>query len=482
MRSVNSKALTAEEAIAVRLGIKECLIGESAFYRKVAMVVLPMIIQNTLSNVVGLLDNVMVGQVGTLAMSSVAIVNQLMFVYMLCIWGALAGAGIFGTQFFGKKDYEGVRYTMRIKLVVAIFISLIATGIFMVFGRSLIELYIAADTPSNDAATTLSLAENYLHIMLISLLPFGMTQVYSGTLRESGKTTLPMIASMSAMAVNFVFNLLLIFGYMGFPRLGVAGAAIATVISRFVEFSIVTFTAHIKTAEYEFLKGLYKGFYIPSRLVVPVMSKTLPLLANEFLWSLGQATLLQSYSVRGIQVIAAMNIANTIAQIFNEVFLSLGNSTSIVVGQELGAERFVNARRYAWRMAALSITSCLVMGTLLTLAAPVIPRIYNTEDEIRQLATQFIRIVALVMPLNAFTNVSYFTLRSGGKTFVTFLFDSCFVWVVSVVAARFLAYHTTMAVTGVYLTVCLLELIKCVIGFVLVKKGVWVRNIVKGTT
>ncbi len=476
-----SEVLTAQEAIAVRLGIKECLIGEPAFYRKVAMVVLPMIVQNTLSNVVGLLDNVMVGQVGTLAMSSVAIVNQLMFVYMLCIWGALAGAGIFGTQFFGKRDYEGVRYTMRFKLIVALVISVIATIMFLAGGYDLVKLYIAADTPAADAERTLALAENYLHIMLISLIPFGITQVYSGTLRESGKTTLPMIASMTAMAVNFVFNLLLIFGYLGFPKMGVAGAAIATVISRFVEMGIVVITTHYKKEEYEFLQGLYKSLFIPVSMVGPIMSRTLPLLANEFLWSMGQATLLQCYSVRGIEVIAAMNIANTIAQIFNEVFLSLGNSTSIVVGQELGADHYLNARRYAWRMAALSIASCLVMGTLLSLAAPVIPRIYNTEEEIRQLATQFIRIVALVMPLNAFANVSYFTLRSGGRTFVTFLFDSCFVWAVSVVAARFLAYKTDMPVTGVYLTVCMLELIKCIIGFVLVKKGVWVRNIVKGT-
>ena len=105
-----------EEAISYRLSLKECLIGEKNFYSKVAMVVLPMIIQNTLSNVVGLLDNVMVGQVGTTAMSSVAIVNQILFVFYLCIWGSLAGAGIFSTQFFGKGDMDGVRYSIRFKI------------------------------------------------------------------------------------------------------------------------------------------------------------------------------------------------------------------------------------------------------------------------------------------------------------------------------------------------------------------------------
>ncbi len=471
--------LTAKEAIAVRLSLKECLIGEPSFYRKVAMVVIPMIIQNTLSNVVGLLDNVMVGQVGTLAMSSVAIVNQLMFVFMLCVWGALAGAGIYGTQFFGKGDYNGVRITMRFKFCIAMLLSVIYIAVFFIFGEKLVSLYIASGTPIDEAMQTLWLADQYLRIMLIGLIPFSITQVYSGTLRESGKTTLPMIASMIAMLVNFIFNLLLIFGYLGFPRLGVIGAAIATVISRFVEMGIVVFFSHKNKIKYAFLKGLYSEFNIPLNMVWPILTKTLPLLANEFMWSMGQATLLQSYSVRGIEVIAAMNIANTIAQIFNEVFLSLGNSTSIIVGQELGADRLVNARRSSWRMASLSIGSCLVMGTLLFIVSPVIPQIYNTEAEIRILATSLIHVIAFCMPINSFANVSYFTLRSGGKTVITFFFDSCFVWIVNVPAARFLAYQTSLPVFQVYFIVCSLELIKCIIGFVLVKKGVWVRNIVK---
>ena len=469
---------TAQEAIAVKLSLKECVIGEPAFYRKVAMVVLPMIVQNTLSNVVGLLDNVMVGQVGTLAMSSVAIVNQLMFVFMLCVWGGLAGAGIFGTQFFGKGDSEGVRYTMRFKLCLAMVICLTFILVFFSFGNGLVNKYIAADTPAEEALMTMKLAGDYLRIMLIGIIPFGITQVYSGTLRESGKTTLPMISSMAAMIVNFIFNILLIFGYLGFPRLGVTGAAIATVISRFVEMGIVVIFSHRDKIKYEFITGLYKNFYVPKGLILPILGKTMPLLINEFMWSLGQAVLLQSYSVRGIEVIAAMNIANTIAQIFNEVFLSLGNATAIVVGQELGADRLVNARRYAWRMAALSITSCFVMGTILHLVSSVIPQIYNTEPEIRNLAMEFIRVVAVVMPVNAFANVAYFTLRSGGKTLVTFLFDSCFTWAVSVPVSRILAGYVIMPVVMVYFCVCSLELIKSTIGFILVKKGVWVRNIV----
>ena len=463
-----------------KLTLRECLLGDRAFYRHVLMVVLPIIVQNTLTNVVSLLDNVMVGQVGTLPMSGVAVVGQLLFVYNLAIWGSTSGAGIFGAQFYGRGDMEGVRHTFRFKLLVSTAITATAIVLFLAAGTPLIEAYISADTSPADAAATLGYAQGYLRIMLVGLIPFGLTQCYAGTLRESGQTVLPMKASMLAMVVNFVFNALLIFGLGPFPRLGVAGAAIATVLSRFVELGIVVVGAHRSTDRYPFLQGVYRSFAIPRTLVKSIFIRSMPLLLNEMMWGSGQAVLLQCYSVRGIQAVAALNICNTIAQIFNEVFLSLGNATAIVVGQELGADRLTGARRTAWRMLTLSLASCVVMGTALAVCAPFIPRIYNTEESIRLLATELIRMAALCMPLYGFSNCEYFTLRSGGKTFITFLFDSCFTWVVSVPMAYCLSRFTGLNIVVIYLFVNGMDIIKCAIGFVLVKKGVWVRNIVKG--
>lgn len=463
-----------------KLTLRECLLGDRAFYRHVLMVVLPIIVQNTLTNVVSLLDNVMVGQVGTLPMSGVAVVGQLLFVYNLAIWGSTSGAGIFGAQFYGRGDMEGVRHTFRFKLLVSTAITAAAIVLFLAAGTPLIEAYISADTSPADAAATLGYAQGYLRIMLVGLIPFGLTQCYAGTLRESGQTVLPMKASMLAMVVNFIFNALLIFGLGPFPRLGVAGAAIATVLSRFVELGIVVVGAHRSTDRYPFLQGVYRSFAIPRTLVKSIFIRSMPLLLNEMMWGSGQAVLLQCYSVRGIQAVAALNICNTIAQIFNEVFLSLGNATAIVVGQELGADRLTGARRTAWRMLTLSLASCVVMGTALAVCAPFIPRIYNTEESIRLLATELIRMAALCMPLYGFSNCEYFTLRSGGKTFITFLFDSCFTWVVSVPMAYCLSRFTGLNIVVIYLFVNGMDIIKCAIGFVLVKKGVWVRNIVKG--
>lgn len=462
-----------------KLTLRECVIGERSFYRRVLTVVLPIIIQNTLTNIVSLLDNVMVGQVGTLPMSGVAIVGQLLFVYYLSIWGSIAGAGIYGAQFYGRGDMDGMRYTFRLKLIIASVITVIAIALLYIAGPWLINLYIASDTTPADTEATLGYALSYMHIMLIGLIPFAITQCYAGTLRESGQTVLPMRASIVAILVNFVFNALLIFGLLGFPRLGVVGAAIATVISRFVELAIVLWGAHHSAGRFPFFEHVFKGFSIPWSLTKSIMSKSLPLFVNELMWSMSVAMLLQCYSVRGIQVVAAMNICSTVSQIFNEAFLSLGNATAIVVGQELGADRMMNARRTAWRMLTLSVASCIVMGILLAICSPFIPLIYNTEDSIRSLASQLIRVCALCMPLFGCANCAYFTIRSGGKTLITFLFDSCFSWVVSVPAAFILTHFTSMHILPIYFIVQVLDVIKCVIGLILVSKGVWVRNIVK---
>ncbi len=374
---------------------------------------------------------------------------------------------------------DGVRYSIRFKLMDAVVICAVSVSFLFLAKENLISLYSTSTTTEADKIATLGYAVSYLDIMLIGLIPFSLTQVYASAMRESGKTTLPMVAGMTAMLVNFVFNALLIFGLLGFPKLGVVGAATATVISRFTELAIVMTGAHKKNSKYPFFKGVFRSLYVPLYLVKTILFKSLPLLCNEFLWSLSQASLLQAYSVRGIAVIAAMNISGTVSQIFNEVFLSIGNSTGIIVGQELGADRLVSARRTAWRMASLSVASTFVMGSLLAIAAPVIPQIYNTEPEIRQLATRFIWVVAICMPINSYANVSYFTLRSGGKTAVTFVFDSCFAWLISVPAAYILSRFTNLPVLTIFMMVSALELLKCTIGFLLVRSGVWVRNIVK---
>ena len=455
--------------------LRERMFGDRDFYAQVVAVVVPIIIQNTVSNVVSLLDNVMVGRVGTLQMSAVAIVNQLLFVFNLCIFGGLAGAGIFATQYAGAHDDKGVRDCFRVKWMIALSMLACALVVLIAFPKRLIGMYLAQETAQADAAATLGFGMDYLTVMLWGLLPFGVSQVYASTLREVGETRLPMFASVAAILVNLVFNYFLIFGKCGFPELGVTGAAIATVLSRYVETAIIMVYTHMKSHHFGFIRGAYRSLRVPKPLMISILCRGTPLLVNEFLWSSGMAVLLQCYSVRGLDVVAACNIATTVSNLFKVVFLSMGNAVAIMVGQALGANDIERAKNCTWRLMTLSVGSNLIMATLF---APAIPNIYNTEPHVRQIATQLIYVVAVMMPAYSFSHCCYFTLRSGGKTIITFLFDSVFTWCVNVPAAWLLAYKTGLGIVPLYFGVQALEMVKVVVGFVLVKKGVWIHNIV----
>ena len=453
-------------------------IGDKAFYKMVLAISVPIMIQNGITNFVSLLDNIMIGQIGTEQMSGVAIVNQLLFVYNLCLFGAVSGAGIFTAQYFGQKNQEGIRQTVRFKIWLISAITLITVILLLLAGDSLITLYLQGEGTPESAAATLRYGKEYLQIMLPGLIPFMLVQIYASTLRECGQTILPMKAGVVAVFVNLVFNYILIYGKFGAPALGVRGAAIATVISRFVEAAIVLIHIHRHREQNPFIVGLYATFRVPGSLVFKIVTKGMPLLLNETLWAAGMATLTQCYSIRGLNVIAALNISNTIGNIFNIVFIALGESVAIIVGQLLGAGKMDEARDTDNKLIAFSVFSCILVAIAMLLPARLFPLLYNTNDEARTLATYFITITAIFMPLHAFLHSAYFTLRSGGKTIVTFLFDSVFIWCVSVTIAFLLSHYTTLPVVAVYVCVQLGDLIKCAIGFVLVKKGVWLQNIV----
>ncbi len=453
-------------------------IGDKTFYRMVLAIAVPIMIQNGITNFVGLLDNIMIGQIGTEQMSGVAIVNQLLFVYNLCLFGGVSGAGIFTAQYFGQKNQEGIRQTIRFKMWLVTLITLITVVLLLFAGDSLIALYLQGDGTAKSAADTLRYGKEYLQIMLPGLIPFMLVQIYASTLRECGQTVLPMKAGVIAVIVNLVFNYILIYGKFGAPALGVRGAAIATVISRCVEAAIVLIHTHRHREQNPFVEGLYSTLKVPASLTGKIIIKGMPLLLNETLWAAGMATLTQCYSIRGLNVIAALNISNTINNIFNIVFIALGESVAIIVGQLLGAGKMDEARDTDNKLIAFSVFSCILVALVMLLPARLFPLLYNTNDEARALATCFIILTAVFMPQNAFLHASYFTLRSGGRTIITFLFDSVFIWCVSVVIAFLLSHYTALPVVAVYVFVQMGDWIKCVIGFVLVKKGIWLQNIV----
>lgn len=459
---------------------RKTLIGSKAFYMTVLSLLIPMVVQNSITNFVNLLDNLMVGALGDAEMSGVSIANQLMFVFNLCIFGGLSGAGIFGAQFYGAGDIEGLRATFRIKIYESVLLLIIAFAAFIGFGDKLITLFLKGDGDPAQAEMMLANGLEYLRVMLIGLPAFAFSQCYAGTLREMGETKLPMVASIAAVLTNCLFNYILIFGKFGFPRLGVTGAAAATVLSRYVELFIIVIASHLRKKEFTFLQGIYRTMKVPMGLLKSVIRMGSPLLFNEALWSTGMSTLTAVYSLCGLTVVSALSITSTISNLFNVVFLSMGTAVSVMVGQALGADDYDRAKSTVWQLIFFSCVGSVVMGLLLITFSSVIPRAYTgvTED-VRHLASQLLIFSAMSMPIHAFANCSYFTLRSGGKTFITFLFDSGYTWVISVPLAYCLIVFIGLPIRPVYATLQLIDILKCVLGFILIKKGVWIQNIAK---
>lgn len=453
-------------------------IGDRAFYRRVLGVAVPIIIQNGITNFVSLLDNIMVGQVGTLQMSGVSIVNGLMFVFNLCIFGACSGAGIFTAQFFGSSDHEGVRHTFRFKILICTVLSLLGIGIFLVGGDGLIGLYLQGEGDAAQAAETLRFGHDYLQVMLLGLVPFAVCNAYSATLRETGQTMVPMVGGIVAVFVNLIFNYVLIFGHFGAPSMGVRGAAIATVISRYVELAIVAGWTHFHGVRNPFIQGAFRSFRIPKELMRGIFVKGMPLMLNEFLWSSGMAVMNQCYSTCGLDVVPAMNISSIMYNLGSVVYLAMGMSVGIIMGQMLGAGQTEDEVRDENRkLIAVSVASGVVFGALMAATSGVFPLMYKTTDGVRHLATRLICISALMLPLNSYTNAAYFTLRSGGQTVVTFLFDSFFVWTLCVPLAFVLSRFTGMSILPLYLICQSTDLLKCIVGYVMIKKGGWIRNL-----
>ena len=454
-------------------------IGDKQFYKTVFFIAIPIMLQNALTSVVGLLDNVMVGQMGTDNMTGVSIANNLLFVYLIVCFGAVSGAGIFSAQYFGKSDFKGMAAAFRMKIYICVVVTIAAFVIFLLSGPNLISLYIHDSGDGiGDVVQTAKAAWEYLLIMLFGLPFLAISMCYSSSVRESGVTIPPMITGIIAVLTDLVLNYLLIFGNYGFPRMGVRGAAIATVIARITECVLnITYT-HIRAKKFGFIRYAFKTFRIPVELLKGIAIKGSPLVANEAFWVISITIATQCYSTRGISAIAALNINSSIANVFNIFFLAMGSAVSIIIGPMLGANKIKEAKETTTKMVFCTFLICIVSGSLMALCSRPFPNIYNTEPEVKALALKLILISSCFVPFQGICHSAYFALRSGGKTWLTFLFDSGLQWALFIPLAYTLSHFTDLSILKIYTIATCSDIVKCFLSIIFLKKLNWAQNIV----
>lgn len=451
--------------------------NRSKVLKSALVLAIPMMIQNGITNAVGLVDHIMVGSLGTESMTAVSIVGQLLFVFTLALFGGLSGPGIYTAQFFGQGNTEGVRASARMKAFIAFLVTAVGITVLLTGENFLLNLYLHGESTVIHSELTLAYAKDYLHIMLFGLPALAVSQIYASTLRETGDSVKPMTAGIISVAADVIFNYLLIYGSFGFPQLGVRGAAVATVIARYLEMSVLIIWATARKKQHPFIQGLWRTMKIPREIRGKMIVKTIPILCNEFLWSAGLAALTQCYSTRGLTVVAGINISNVLCNLFNVVFVALGQAVGILIGQSLGAGKFQRAKKESFTLTWFTALLCVGLAAGLIALSGAFPTLYETTDEVRTLASGFIIVSALFFPVQGILNTLYFTLRSGGKTLVTFVFDSVFTWSVTLPLALILCFLTDLPILVIYAIVQAADIVKITIGAVMIRRGIWITNL-----
>jgi Na+-driven multidrug efflux pump len=259
----------------------------------------------------------------------------------------------------------------------------------------------------------------------------------------------------------------------------VEGAALATVISRFVELAVLVIWSHLRRKKFEFLQGIYRTILVDIKMFIPVMKKSIPIMVNEFLWSAGIISINQLLSRRSLAVVPAIGIAVALTNLLNVVFVSMGSAVGIIIGQMLGAGEMKDIKDKALTLMFFTAYLSFGLSALLLLVAPHFPQFYNTDDQVKNMATVFILLTATFFPLQGFLNAQYFTIRSGGKTFITFLADSGFTWLVIVLTVYLIIQYTKLDLFMVYTISLSLDILKVACGAWLIHKGIWITNLVK---
>ncbi len=452
---------------------------DKAFFRKIFVIALPMVIQNGITNLVGVLDNIMVGRLSSEATSGVAIINQFMFVFYLITFGAVSAAGIFTAQYHGKGDVLNVRATFRAKLIICAAASVFGILMFVFFGDFFINLFLTDTGAGIDPALTFDLGKQYLAVMLFGIVPYSMTQAFASTLRETDRAVPPMAASAAAVVINLVLNYVLIFGKLGLPALGVPGAAIATVVSRYAEFVILIIWTNATKNKSPFIKGAIRSLRVPGELIKKIVVLGFPIMGNEFFWSLAVTMRNQCYSTRGLDAVTAISISSTFTNLFNVVYISLGTAVAVIIGNLLGAGETEEAKRTDKKLIIFSIMCTVSVALILAALSPVFPKMYNTTEGVSRLTTYMLIVYAICMPFDAYANCAYFTLRSGGKVFVTVLFDSVFSWAVVMPVCIILSRFTGVGIHILFAVGQGTDLLKAMLGFFILRKGTWAVRLVK---
>lgn len=446
------------------------LFSSKQFYWQLFVLALPIILQNFITSSLNMVDTIMIGHVGETEIAAVGIANQYFFLFNLIIIGIHSGCSVFIAQFWGKKDQENIRKVLGIGLlassIIAVFFSILA-----IFYPHRIMMVFSEDPE------VVRLGGIYLRAVGISYLFTGISFGYSTAARSIGNTMLPMLVSAFALFCNTLLNYFLIFGKAGFPALGVEGAAIATVIARIIEallLYVCTYQVEALKVTWQDLKGISREY------VAKIMKTILPVVLNESSWGLAFVIYSVVYARISTQAITAMQINNTVQNLFTVAGFGIANAAAVMIGHKIGAGKEEEGEEYAWRFSYLSLGTGVLLGVMLALSAPLILSFFKVSGEVYHVTLFIMYFTALVMPIRVYCIIGIVgILRGGGDVRFSFIAEGITMWFIGVPLAFISAFIFDLNVEYVVAIISIEELTKAIIIFWRLLNKQWIKNLVR---
>lgn len=441
------------------------------FFATILTLVIPITLQNLIGSSLNMVDNLMIGRLGENSIAAVGLVNQYFFIFMLCLAGINAGAGIFMSQFWGKDDTLNIRRMLKLDIILSIIASIIFFIPAVIFPKEIMKIF-------TDNTEVINLGVQYIKIVSITFVLTSITQAFSTTLRCIGIARPPMYGSLIGILINGFLNWVLIFGHFGFPAMGVAGAALATSIARVVEMIFIVISAYkssdifsnkdkeVLDLNFDFVKMYFKTSY--------------SVILNELIWSLGMSVYSIIYARIGISEVASMQIANTINNMFMVLSMGMANAAAIIIGNKIGAGDEESAVDHAAKLSILAPVVGIIMGIALWFAAPVVVGLFKINQDTFNMTVGVLRIMAFFSPLRFFNVLMIVGIfRGGGDTTYSMLVQLGTIWLFAIPAGFIAAVYFKMPLEKVFFIITLEEVVRIFFEINRLKSKKWIRNVME---
>jgi len=449
---------------------RDKVIPPKAFLSLLFSLALPISLQFLLTSSMAVIDILMIGQLHDAAVAAVGIANQFVFIFFVIQFGVHSGIAIFTAQYWGRKDVSRIHQLSGLGILAGFAIGAVFAGAALFFPAAVISLF------SNDAEVV-RLGAGYLRIVGFAFVPFCITFSFMTNMRSMGFAGVPLVSSFVAVVVNIVLNYCLIFGNLGFPAMGVTGAAIGTCTAKLIETGLLTAIIYLKP--YPLAASVKEMLSFDFAFVKRVMATCWPVFLNEFFWVTGVSMYKLVYARMGTQSIAAVNIVTTFEEFLFVPFFGIFHAGSILIGNSIGAKRYNRAFAYGKFMLLAQLPMALGAGLMLILCRDFLLGFYNISTAAYDNAYYLILTTGLVFwtkTTNFTTVVSVF--RGGGDTKFAFLMDLSSVWCIGVPLAFIGAFVLHWPVYGVMALIALEEMFKLVIGLPRFFSKKWIKDLV----